>query len=397
MSTKSAPSPVTDPQGVVRLATEIRSAGRFTLDLEFVSESRYVPELGLVQVAWGEAERPRVAAVDPVATDAEPLVSLVADPQVEVVLHAGQGDLSLLADRYGLRGRGVVDSQIAAAFLGLGDQVGYTGLMETLLGVELDKASQFTDWLRRPLSEEQLRYALDDVRYLHTAWRELERRLRERGRLEWVREESERLAETAARRLEPEEVYTKIGGWKRLHPKQLGALRALAAWRERRALEGNTPPSWLLPNRTVLELARRPPRKVDALAKVRGVKGRTVDRYGEEILQALREGQERPVRSEGRHRGLSEKGRTWASMVSGLIQARCREADVAPRFVGARADAETLVHWWVYGERDREPELPLLAGWRRELVGAEVLAWLAGEIALAADGETESGVRVTEV
>lgn len=385
---------LTEDEEIRAAAQAVRRRGLCTLDLEFVSESRYVPDLGLVQVAWGDPESPETALADPLAANVEPLVALVADLGVEVVIHASQGDLSLLADRFGIEGRRVMDSQIAAAFLGVGDQVGFTTLVERTVGVELDKGAQFTDWLRRPLSDEQLRYALDDVRYLLPAWVELQRRLEQRGRLEWVREESARLARDAARRLPPEEVYRKVGGWNRLKGRQLGALRALAAWREEEALASNTPPAWLLPDRTLQELARRSPKDPGALGRMRGIKAGVARRHGRAILEALDQGAKNPPDAERPPRPLPGKGQTWASLLSGLIQARCREAEVAPRFVGARADAEALVRWWIEGSRDDEPDLPLLRGWRRALVGEEALAWLAGEIALTADAEAESGVRV---
>lgn len=388
------PPPLTRDADVSRVAGEIRSAGRCALDLEFVSESRYVPELALVQAAWGDPHDPRVVAADPLGAEVGPLVELVEDPQVEVVFHAAQGDLSLLADRFEVRGRGVFDSQIGAAFLGIGDQVGYTTLISEVLEVDLDKGAQFTDWLRRPLSTRQLRYALDDVRYLLPAWVELRHRLEERGRLGWVGEESERLAEDAARRVPPEEAYTKIGGWQRLGRQQLGPLQALAEWRERQALESNTPPSWLLSNKTVLQLARRPPRDLEALEKVRGVKGRVVGRHGRRILQALAEGAGRKPEAGERRPRLQEQGRTWASRIADLVRARCREADVAPRFVATKAEAEELVRWWIHGDRGDEPDLPLLEGWRRQLVGQEALDWLAGKVSLRLEEDGESGVRV---
>lgn len=386
--------PLTRNEDVRTVADDVRALGSCALDLEFVSESRYVPELGLVQIAWGDPETPQVAAADPLAADVEPLLALAGDPEVEVVIHAFQGDLSLISDRFGIEARSVVDTQIAAAFLGVGEQVGFTTLVEQTVGAELDKGAQFTDWLRRPLSDEQLRYALDDVRYLLPAWAELRHRLVERERLEWVREESDRLAREAARRRPPEEMYRKIGGRHRLDPPQLGALRALAAWREEEALASNTPPAWLLPDRTVLELARRRPKDLQSLRRVRGVKGGIAKRYGAAMLEALSRGADDPPDPERRPRALSGQGKTWASLVAGLIQARCREADVAPRFVGTRADAEALVRWWIDGDRNREPNLPLLAGWRRKLVGEEAVSWLAGDVALAVDGDAESGVRV---
>ncbi|HEX5759922.1 MAG TPA: HRDC domain-containing protein, partial [Thermoanaerobaculia bacterium] len=293
--TASPPQPLTQPADVAALAKDLAAAGQFALDLEFVSESRYVPELALVQVAWGDVAKPEVAAVDPLAVDPRPVVELAGDPAVPTLLHAGQGDLALLAHLYGTRGAAVLDTQIAAAFLGFGEQVGYAPLVERLLGTKLDKTAQFTQWARRPLTPEQLAYALDDVRYLPRVWGELARRLAVRGRLGWVEEESRRMAETAARRPPPEETFRRIKGWTNLNPRQLGALRALAAWREREALAGNRPPSWILQEGPLLALARRPPKSEAALEEVRGVSEATARRHGRDIVAALRRGVLEPV------------------------------------------------------------------------------------------------------
>lgn len=398
--------PITDAARVAELTAALRSAGRFFLDLEFVSEDRYLAELGLVQVAWGDAGGAEARAVDPLAVDVEPLAELVADPEVEVVLHAAQADLALLAERFGIAGRGVYDTQIAAAFAGLGDQVGYAGLVERLLGVTVDKAAQFTDWLRRPLSERQLRYALDDVRHLPAVWEELRGRLERAGRLAWVAEESQRLAEATAVRPDPDGLYLRVPGWERLKPRSLGALRALASWREGEARSSNTPPRWLLPERVMLELARRLPRSRRDLERVRGLKDGAMRRHGEAILAALAEGADRPLTAPPKPKPLPEGAQAWPALVSGLVQARCREAGIAPRFVLTRSDAEELVRWWLRHGRDRtapdaadpssEGVPPLLTGWRRELAGADALDWLAGRSALAADPDSPAGLRLVD-
>lgn len=398
--------PISDPGAFAELTAELRAAGRFYLDLEFVSEDRYLAELGLVQVAWGEAGiveggSVETRAVDPLAVDVGPLAELVADPGVEVVLHSAQADLALLAERFGVAGRAVYDTQIAAAFAGLGDQVGYAGLVERLVGVGIDKSSQFTDWLRRPLSERQLRYALEDVLHLPALWAELERRLQEAGRLTWVAEESERLAESAAARPDPEELYRRVPGWERLRPRSLGALRGLAAWREREARSSNTPPRWLLQERVMLELARRLPGSQRELESVRGLKDGAVRRHGEAILEALGEGTNRPLAAPKKPMPLPESVQAWPALISGLVQARCREAGIAPRFVLTRSESEELVRWWLLrgpkaddGSEDDAP--PLLTGWRRELAGADVLDWLAGRSALAAAADSPAGLRLVD-
>lgn len=381
--------------GEVReLAARLRSAGAFALDLEFVSESRYIPEICLAQVAWGDPEAPELAAVDPLSADPRPVLELVADPEVETVFHAAQADLALMARRFGLAGHTVYDTQIAAAFLGLGDQIGYANLVASLLDVELDKGAQFTDWCRRPLSAEQLRYALDDVRYLAGAWPRLRRRLEEAGRLAWVEEETERLAATAAAPTPPEEMYRRIKGWNRLRGRALGALQGLAAWRERKALEQNRPPSWILQDRSMIEVARRAPRDPAALGAIRGVKDGTVHRYGQEILEAVRSGGDARPGSGSQGRPLPDKARGWTVLLSGVVTARAKEAGIATRFVATRDDLESLVRWWLEDDRDREPELAILTGWRRELAGEALLSILAGETAVAIDESSDAGIRL---
>src|SRR5688500_11858480 len=154
---------VTDADRVAAIARAIAEAGSFALDLEFRSEHRYVPDLALVQVAWGDAAAPEVAAIDPLAVDVRPVVEVVADASVETLVHAARQDLGLLAQAFGIEARGLVDTQIAAAFAGLADQIGYGKLVHQLLGLPIDKGSQHTDWTRRPLSERQIAYALDDM------------------------------------------------------------------------------------------------------------------------------------------------------------------------------------------------------------------------------------------
>ncbi len=386
--------PITDAGKVREVAEAVRRAGAFCLDLEFVSESRYVPELCLVQVAWGDPAAPELAAIDPLAADPRPVLEAVADPGVETIFHAAQADLALLGQRFDLAGRSVYDSQIAAAFLGLGDQIGYASLISNLLGVELDKGAQFTDWARRPLSAEQLRYALDDVRYLAAAWPELRSRLEAAGRLPWVEEETERLAASAASRTAPEEMYRRVKGWNRLRGKALGSLQALAAWRERLALEENRPPSWILQDRSMIEVARRAPSDERELTAIRGVKGGTVHHHGREILEAVRDGRRSEPPTESWGRALPDRARSWGVLLAGLVTACSKESGIAPRFIATRDEVEALVRWWVEGERSAEPPLPILSGWRRELAGEALLGWLQGETSIAIDEESDAGIRL---
>jgi ribonuclease D len=381
---------VDDPAEVAAIAGQVASAGCFAFDLEFVSEDRYVPDLALVQLAWGDPDAPRLAAVDPLAVDVRPLLELVADPAVEVIAHAARQDLGLLTSGFSLSAQRLVDTQIASGFAGLADQIGYGRMVQQLFGATIDKGSQHTDWKRRPLSDKQLRYALDDVRYLLPAWRELRRQLEERGRVEWAREESERLARSAAQRRPPEESYRGVGGWTALRPPALAALRELAAWREREALASNTPPSWIATDPVLLELARRTPRDVRELGRIRGVQGGLVRKHGEVLIAALALAADQELAVDA-PRPLGGRGQAHAAMVAAIVQARCSEADVPARLVGGRTDAEALVSWY---EGSAASGGVLMEGWRHQLAGADALAWLRGEVAIAADARAAGGVRI---
>ncbi len=388
----SPPEPATSTSAVAEIAQAIRACGWFGIDLEFVSEGRYVPDLGLVQVSWGEVEDPQVAAVDPLAVDPGPVVSLVGDPAIRTIVHAAQADVSLLAARHAVTPRAVVDTQIAAGFVGLGDQIGYGALVESLLGVHLDKGGQFTQWLDRPLSSEQIRYALDDVRYLPRTWERLRRELLRRGRLGWVEEESARLVAHYAHRPPPAEAYRRLRGWAGLRARSQGALRGLAAWREGEAMRLNLPPSRIVPDRTVVELARRIPGTAAGLAEARGLSQGTVRRYGEQMMRSLREGAAEPPERPRPRPPLRDSAQGWATMLTALLAALCRAEEVAPRFVASRSDAEELARWWAGEGGEPPPELPLLAGWRRELAGDRLLSWLSGRSAILADASAPAGI-----
>ncbi|MGE3960327.1 MAG: ribonuclease D [Dehalococcoidia bacterium] len=394
MTTEPALALVDAPEEVAAIAGAIRDAGSFALDLEFMTEGRYVAELSLVQVGWGDLEAPTVRAIDPLRVDARAIAELVADPGIETLIHSAQADLALLGQVFGVRGHGVVDTQIAAAFLGLGDQIGYAALVERMAGVHIDKGSQFTEWSRRPLTDEQVRYALDDVRYLPGAWQQLRADLGAQGRLAWVMEECDRIAETWAERTPPEEMYRRIRGWNSLRRRSQGALRALAAWREEEALRVNRPPSWLLNDRTMLEIARRPPHDLAELRSVRGLGEGTAQRYGRVILDAVERGADDPPPAEDTPPRVPNLGQSWPAILSGIVQARCREASIAPRFVATRREIDELIAWWLVGDRSQEPDLPLLDGWRRELVGADLLNWLQGKTAVVVDPDSEAGLTI---
>jgi ribonuclease D len=378
------PTLVTDPGEVGEIAARLAAASWFTFDLEFLSEGRYIPELCVVQVAW-PGDDPGDALLDATAVALDPVFAVLADPAIESIAHAGRQDLALLANRYEVEVANFWDTQLAAAFAGIGEQVGYARLVHDLCDVSLDKGPQYTDWSKRPLSDRQLRYAAADVIHLRELWPILRERLAERGRLPWVAEESTTLAAEVSRRRQPEEMYRNVGGWGQLRGASLGALIELAAWREREAVETNKPPSWILADNAMVELCRRKVKSEGAMRKVKGVGQGTVRRHGAAILEAIGRGVEREVGGAGRRRanGLDTSEQALSAIIYALIQSRCANETLPPKLVGSRADVEELVA----ARRDDDIDSGIVRGWRRELVGGDALAVLRGDAVIAVDRE----------
>ncbi|MEF3193206.1 MAG: ribonuclease D [Halothiobacillaceae bacterium] len=248
--------------GLHALADALADTAVLALDTEFLRSNTYRPQLCLVQLATGATE----ACIDPLALgDLAPLAGILTRPAQTKVLHAASQDLEVLHQRLGVLPAPLFDTQIAAALCGLGEQIGYAALIERLFGVQLEKAHSRTDWSRRPLSREQLRYALEDVHYLPEAHAILKARLKELGRLDWLREECSAQLDPARWTLDPLEAWRRVKGWQRMPPAAFPRLRQLAAWRERRAQALDRPRRWVMDDDLLTALASRPPSKLHAL------------------------------------------------------------------------------------------------------------------------------------
>jgi ribonuclease D len=363
-----------------------RAGGRMALDTEFVWERTYRPVLGVVQVASGDA----TAVLDARALPSlEPLFPLLQDPGFLVVLHGGGQDLEIFAELMGTPMRGVFDTQVAAAFLGYGLQIGLSALLERVLKIRIPKDQTYTDWTKRPLKPEQLLYAREDVVHLLPVYDRLHAALEERGRLGWVQEEQRRLEDPERWAVVPdEERYTWVKGWQRHGARELAVLRALAVWREQAARRANVRPNFVIGDIVLLTLAGRPVATLDELRQVRGLHPGAVDRHGRAMLEAIREGQACPreqwptpperVRREGPPSGL-------IALLRAAVQAVAEDEEIAPEVIASTRDLEALVAA-ATSRRTREPvDLPLVEGWRGDLVGRTLLGLARGELAVRYD------------
>ena len=227
-----------------------------------MSEGRYRALLCLVQVVVDDPEAPdgtRIILIDALnRVDIAPLAELLADPEIEVVLHAGRQDVAILRRVWSTEMTNVFDTQIAAGFAGAGAQTGYGNLLGAILGRRVGKTASYTRWDARPLTAEQLSYAAEDVAHLLELADELQRRLEETGRLEWAREECRRL-ESATDERDPETAWERLPRIGQLDPRARAVARELAAWRERTAAREDRPVGSVVADPTLVEIAKRRP------------------------------------------------------------------------------------------------------------------------------------------
>jgi len=369
---------------VGELARRARETGRLGIDTEFMGEGRYRTLLCLVQVAVEDGPQgSRVEVLDPLAGDHDPapLAATLADPQVEVLVHAGRQDVALLRRVWSTDVRGVFDTQVAAGFAGLRAQLGYEALLSEVLGVRLRKSASFTRWDARPLSAEQVEYAREDVLHLIQLADALQERLAQRGRLEWAREEC-RALEAASDERDLDAIFDRLPRVNSLEPSQRAVARELVEWRERTAQEGDRPVSSVLADAALVEIAKRRPATSERLAQIRGLNEGTLRRRGRAIIEAVARGRERdPIPVEGERPAHADPADApLIALGEALARARAAEAGLAYELLAARADLQRIVTALRLGAP--EPAVRTLEGWRREVVGEELLELLRGRRSL---------------
>jgi ribonuclease D len=345
------------------------------VDFEFMRENNYYSQLCLIQVATPAS----AIVVDPLAPglDLAPFWALLNDADVLKVFHAGGQDIEIVVNKTGRVPQPLFDTQIAGMAMGLGEQVSYQNLIGTLLGKQIDKGARFTDWSRRPLDQRQLDYAVGDVTYLVKAFPKMLEFLREKGRGGWLDDEMARLAELDNYTTKPEDA------WQRLKLpgrdlKLLGRVRALAAWREREAIDKDLPRGRIAKDETLLDIAAHPPREQADLAKVRGLSDRWINNeIGARLFEAVSTAEPLPrelLPNRDDNVALNRNARQVAELLKLLLKLASEDEDIAPKLVCRGGDLEQLAG----GVRD----LPVLKGWRYDLFGHRALDLIEGRLSL---------------
>lgn len=352
------------------LCARLHNAEWLALDTEFMRERTYYPQLCLVQIATPEL----IACVDVLAVPTlDPLLTLMQNTGILKVLHAARQDLEMFFHLSGQVPAPLFDTQLAASFAGFPDQTGYATVVQGLLGVSLSKAYTRADWARRPLPEGVRQYAADDVRYLREIYPRLRSRLATDGRLAWLEAENAKLVDAKLYRPDPEHAWQRLRGLQRLKPRQLAAGKALAAWRERRAMSDNLPRQWVLKDDALMDLAKQIPTTPEALHQVRGLQESQVRKHGEEWLTLISTATPAP-KLQARDAKLTAEQDAAVDALLAAAHLKAAKADISPAQLVTRAELEHLLR----GRRD----LKILEGWRLETAGAALLEMLEGKTAL---------------
>lgn len=382
----TAPGPLATADELAAAATAARAHGRIGIDTEFMSEGRYRALLCLVQIAvddpGNDHASPQIHLIDSLDDiDATPIAQLLADPSIEVVLHAGRQDVAILRRAWNTDITNVFDTQLAAGFVGASAQTGYGNLLGAMLGRRVGKTASYTRWDARPLTAEQLSYAAEDVAHLLELADEVQRRLQESGRDSWAREECRRL-ESATDERDPYSAWERLPRIGQLDPKSRAVARELAAWRERTAAEEDRPVGSVLADPALVELAKRHPSNLQALEQIRGIHPSGIRRRGAAILDAIAAGVKEPPIPRDEPRGRSDpEDAPLIVLAESVLRARALEAGLAYELIASRGELELIVAAARRGEA--EPEVRTLEGWRSELVGTDLRDLLAGRKAVS--------------
>ena len=378
---------IADSNGLTDLCRRLRESKHLALDTEFVGENSFVPRLELIQVAVEGLS----AVVDvPAVGSLDCFREVLANFHIEKVVHGGKQDLELLHAIVGQVPAPVFDTQVAAAMVGYGTQVGYAQLVHRVVGIKLAKSHTFTNWSQRPLTQEQIAYALEDVHYLLPIREQLYSHLRRLGRLDWVKEEFTKLESSPTdESRDPHNRYQRIRGWDDLRPRSLAVLRELAAWREGEARRRNIPRGRVIRDEVLLELARHAPSTPAGLRATRGLHPSEADRNGETLLGIIRQGLALPEiewPKVPRVRRPEPEAAGQVDLLQAVLKTCAQSEEIAPSLLAGVSDLQVLVD---AKPTDRDKlDLPILRGWRRRLAGETLLRVLEGKTVVSVDSQT---------
>ena len=368
--------PITSNQTLASACARLAAHPFVTVDTEFLRETTYYPKLCVVQIASAD----EAVVIDALAEgiDLDPFFALMRNPGVLKVFHAARQDLEIVWHHAQIIPRPIFDTQVAAMVLGYGDSISYDQLVQRITGDTLDKSHRFTDWSRRPLTPEQIVYAISDVTHLRDVYLALSAELEKRGRIDWVFEEMGVLTSPETYRMDPEHAWERLKTRVR-KPKEVAVLMEIAAWREREAQARDVPRGRVLKDDVLGDIAIHAPTTQEKLAGLRSIpKGFDRSKWGQDILLAVQRGLAREPKSVPRlerHRHTGN-GSATIELLKVLLRMTSEHHGVAAKVIATVDDLEQIAS-------ENEADVPAMHGWRRELFGEKALALKDGRLSLA--------------
>ena len=354
-----------------KLCSKLTQGNWITLDTEFLRETTYRPQLCLIQL--GNADI--IACVDPqVINDLSPLYELLENKNIVKVLHAANQDLEIFYQNMGTVPSPIFDTQIAATLLGHGEQIGYGKLVELVCKIQLDKSQSRTDWSRRPLSNKQISYATDDVRYLRDVYHQLCSELNELGRTDWLNTDFDTMTQSAKYEPDMDNIWKRVKQHNRLHGVQLAVLKHLAQWREEKAIKNNKPRKWISSDNLLIDLSRTLPNTENELSILRSIDTNFIKHHGQFILKLIAEAKQTPKEQWPVIKKFEKLSPNQEAMVDYLWAAaklKATEHNITLSSVTTRKELERLI--------TGDHSVNIMKSWRHDLIGTDLAAILKGK------------------
>jgi ribonuclease D len=351
----------------------VLDGSRYAIDTEFHREKTYYPKLALVQIRWGT----QTALIDPLAVDPRRLARLFSS-EILAVFHAAQQDLEVLRHASLEAPRNIFDCQVAAGFVGFSTPSLAT-LVQAVKKTSLSKGDRLTDWLRRPLTDQQCAYAADDVIHLFDLHDELTRQLTELGRIDWVNDACAELASRPTGPQDPSDAWLRLKEVRALKGSARGVAQALAKWREERAMRSDLPPRRVMSDMALLGISQRVPKSVEELANTRGVDDRHLSaEYCKEIMTAVRDGAKNSIVLPSTENDDVDKfARPALTLITAWVGELARKHKIDATLLATRSDITAFLR--------QSPNARLREGWRATLIGDDLTRILNGEVGLSVD------------
>ena len=366
---------ITSPKELASFCQAISDNEYIAVDTEFVRDKTYYPKLCLIQIASPTT----LACIDPIALqDLSALKPILSNPAQVKVFHAARQDLEILYSELGVMPDPIFDTQLAATLLGLGEQIGYGNLVKAYLNINLAKQHARADWEQRPLNTEQLEYAADDVRYLIQMYPRILADLDKHGRRDWLRDDFSELADPALYQVELDEQWQRVSGNQKLRRKQLAVLQELCIWREQTAMAKDKPRKWILADNLLIAIAMQTPDNMSKLSKIRGLIETTINKQGSAIINAVKKALAKPEEQwpqPRKRRQLDKNQDATIDALMAIAKLKALEHSITISAIVTRNELEKLLL--------DEKHLPILTGWRYNLVGKSLVQFIESNVSLS--------------